>query len=106
VGYFDACEACGQSESLVIDGLCHRCQRLADRAAYGSSTLPRVSGHGAGDGRFIVRTTLVPRENDDRKNRPLPGDGPEPHHGSSLRIRRLKARVRGFWEGTGSGVEV
>jgi len=62
VGYFDACEACGQSQSLVIDGLCHRCQRLGDRAAYGTSTLPRVDGLVFKDGRVITQLATTRRE--------------------------------------------
>lgn len=41
MAYFDACEACGQTEHLVLGGLCFTCQRKADRAANGPSTLPR-----------------------------------------------------------------
>lgn len=59
MGYFDLCEACGQSESLVVDGLCHRCARLEQRAAYGTSTLPRITGAIYENGR-IARIQLEP----------------------------------------------
>ena len=54
MGHFDACEACGTTEYLVVGGLCFDCNQDALRAEWGSSTLrrvggtsvpPRVSGH-------------------------------------------------------------
>ncbi len=64
MGYFDACEACGQSESLVVDGLCHRCARLEQRAAFGTSTLPRVSGLLFKDRKVVTRLATTRREPD------------------------------------------
>lgn len=59
MGYFDACEACGQTEFLVVGGLCFDCERKAERAAVAKSVLPRRPDLVFVDGR--VRTTLAPR---------------------------------------------
>jgi hypothetical protein len=62
MSYFDACEACGQTEHMVVDGLCFECARKAERAAYGSSTLPRANGLVFKDGRVITRLVTKRQE--------------------------------------------
>ena len=66
MGYFDACEACGDNSSLVLDGLCAECNRKATRAAYGSSTLPRQSGLVYEDGRIMVLANTGSRSQHNR----------------------------------------
>jgi len=53
--YFDACEACGQTEFLVLGGLCYECQHDAERAANGGRALERVSTMRPDDDRIMVR---------------------------------------------------
>lgn len=54
MGYFDACEACGTTESMVRAGLCFDCNEKAERAAWGSSTMPRANGLVFSDGRILT----------------------------------------------------
>lgn len=67
MGYFDICEICGESELLILDGLCFRCKEKAERAGVGGGSLRRpaqsVSAHRGTD---APRITLVTTSWDDR----------------------------------------
>lgn len=57
MAHFDPCEACGRNDLIVIEGLCHECNRKADRAAGSKAVLPRTAGL-IGD-HSGIRMTLV-----------------------------------------------
>ena len=95
MSHFDACEACGQTELIVIDGLCFECQEKAERSARGKAAMPRASGLVMEEGR--VRTYLAPRrpmEERERIRYAIPSDSPESRDQRETLLGRIQARVR------------